>query len=233
MALCYTQSFTAQYIDDSEVLVFDIKDFARIVERLSVASAPWQAWLIDVRRVYTWKDPKRTGKWMMLFWTLWYVQHIVSFFFAYIIYTLRRNRLYPEDVEGVRQAYARSIDQVMKAQAWSELVEKHGPKGWIEPLFDEPGPLIQLQLSDAADYLEILLNLYKWAFPRQTAATIFFFSVCLLITLVAGMAFCVKLVWFVIGGSFFFGYPIVTRYPQYRRLVSAWIWFVWDIPTDA
>lgn len=128
----------------------------------------------------------------MLFRTLWYVQHIVSFFFVYIIYMLLRNRLYPEDVEGVRQGYARSIDQVMKAQAWSELVEKHGPKGWIEPLFDELGPVIQLQLSDAADYLEISLNLYKWAFTRQTAATIFFFSVCLLITLVADMVFCVN-----------------------------------------
>jgi hypothetical protein len=233
LTLYYTQGFTAQYIDDFEEPVFDIEDFARIVERISMSSAPWQAWLIDVRLVYLWEDAQRTGKWMILFWTLWYTEHLVGFLYAYIIYTVLRNRLYPDTVEAVRQAYTRSVDQALKAQAWGELVEKHGHEDWIEPLLDDMGPMIQLQLADAADYLEVLTNFYKWAWPRKTAASLFFFSVCLLISLVADMAFCVKIVWFIVGSSFFLTYPIATRFPQYRRLLSAWRWFVWDIPTDA
>jgi hypothetical protein len=233
LALYYTQGFTAQYIDDFEEPVFDIQDFARIVERISMSSAPWQAWLIDVRRVYTWEDPERTSKWMILFWTLWYTEHIMGFLYAYIIYTVLRNWFYPDSVEAVRQAYARSVDQALKAQAWGELVEKAGHEDWIEPLLDALGPMVQLQLADAADYLEVLTNFYKWASPQKTAASLWFFSVCLLITLVADMAFCMKIIWFIIGGSFFFTYPIATRFPQYRRLLSAWRWFVWDIPTDA
>jgi hypothetical protein len=233
LALYYTQGFAAQYIDDFEEPVFDVEDFARIVERISMSSAPWQAWLIGVRRVYTWEDPKRTSKWMALFWILWYTEHIMGFLYAYIIYTVLRNWFYPDSVEAVRQAYARSVDQALKAQAWGELVEKAGHEDWIEPLLDALGPMVQLQLADAADYLEVLTNFYKWAWPRKTAESLWVFSVCLLITLVADMAFCMKIVWFIIGGSFFFTYPIATRFPQYRRLLSAWRWFVWDIPTDA
>ena len=233
LALYYTQDFTAQYIDDFQEPVFDIEDFARIVERISMSSAPWQAWLIDVRRVYTWEDPKRTSKWMILFWSLWYTEHVVGYFYAFVIYSVLRNRLYPDSVEVVRQAYARAADQALKAQAWGELVEKHGNKDWIEPLLDELGPVVQLQLADAADYLEVWANFYNWAWPRKTAASLFFFAICLLITLVADMAFCMKVVWFIIGSSFFFTYPITTRFPRYRRLLSAWRWFVWDVPTDA
>ena len=233
LALYYTQGFTAQYIDDFKEPVFDIEDLARIVERISMTSAPWQAWLVDVRRIYTWEDPKRTGKWLVVFGFLWYTEHVVGFFHAYIIYTVLRNRFYPDTVEAVRQAYARAADQALKAQAWGELVEKHGHEGWIEPLLDELGPVIQLQLADAADYLEILANFYRWAWPRKTVASLFFFLVCLLISLVADMAFCVKLVWLIVGCSFFLTYPLATRLPRYRRLFSAWRWIVWDIPSEA
>jgi hypothetical protein len=232
LALYYTQGFTAQYVDNFEQPVFDIEDFARIAERISMSSAPWQAWLIDVRRVYIWEDPRQTNKWMMLFWILWYTEHIMGFFYAYIVYIVLRNRFYPDIVEAVRQAHARSVDQALKAQAWGELVEKAGHEDRIEPLLDALGPMVQLQLADAADYLEVLTNFYKWAWPRKTAASVWFFSVCLLITLAADMAFCMKIGWFIIGSSFF-TYPITTRFPRYRRILSAWRWVFWDIPTDA
>ena len=101
---------------------------------------------------------------------------------------------------------------------------------------DQCGPLAQLQLADLADYIEALANFCHWEVPNKTAASVFlfsFFSVCLLITLTADMAFCTKIFWFIIGTSFFFTYPLATRFPKYRRLLSAWRWFVWDIPTDS
>ena len=233
LALYYTQGFTAQYWDDFEDLAFDIEDFSRIVERISMASAPWQSWLIAVRKVYIWEDARLTGKWCALFWVLWYTEHIMGFVYFYIIYATLRNRYYPDKVGSIRKAYQRSVDQAAKAEAWGELVEKHGKRDWVEPLMDQCGPLVQLQLADLADYIEAVANFYHWEVPSKTAASIFFFSVCLLITLTADVAFCMKVVWFIVGTSFFLTYPIATRFPKYRRLVSAWRWFIWDIPTDS
>src|SRR4051794_2733521 len=105
---------------------------------------------------------------MVLFWFLWCTQYIVGFFCIYIIYTVLRNRFYPDSVEVVRPT-VRSADRALKAQAWGELVEKYGHEYRIQPLLDELGPIIQLQLVDAADYLEILTNFYLWTWPRKTA----------------------------------------------------------------
>jgi len=42
-----------------------------------------------------------------------------------------------------------------------------------------------------------------------------------------------KIFWFVAGGAFFLCWPISSRYPKYRHLVSPLKWALWDIPTDA
>ena len=75
----YTQDFCTQYIDDYDKLPYDINGFKHHVERLLVASAPWQSWAMDVRAVYRWEDPKKTGKWLVLFIVLWYTEHVGGF----------------------------------------------------------------------------------------------------------------------------------------------------------
>ncbi|KAL8973039.1 MAG: hypothetical protein Q9183_000207 [Haloplaca sp. 2 TL-2023] len=47
------------------------------------------------------------------------------------------------------------------------------------------------------------------------------------------MTFCVKIATFIVGGAFFLCWPIASRYPKYRYLVSPFKWVLWDIPTDA
>lgn len=44
--LFYTQDFSAQYIDDFDKLPFDIDSLRQQLERLAVASAPWQGSLL-------------------------------------------------------------------------------------------------------------------------------------------------------------------------------------------
>ncbi|ERF70939.1 hypothetical protein EPUS_06724 [Endocarpon pusillum Z07020] len=232
-ALYYTRGFTARYIDDFDELPFDMEDLSRIVERLVLVSTPWQAWLMSIRQIYTWEDPKRTGRWFALFCCLWYTQHIMGFVFADIIYTVLKNKFHPSSVESVRESMKRGIDREARAQAWGELVEQHGRKDWIEPLLDELGPYIQLQLGDLTDLLEVLANFYRWRTPWKTAETLFFFGCCLLITLLTDMAFCMKVFWFIVGGWFFLCFPIASRYPKYRYLVDPAKWMFWDIPTDA
>ena len=51
MLLYFSQEFSAQYIDDFEELPFDIDSSRRYVERLIIASAPWQSWAMSVRAV--------------------------------------------------------------------------------------------------------------------------------------------------------------------------------------
>ena len=52
-------------------------------------------------------------------------------------------------------------------------------------------------------------------------------------TIFADMAFCMKIVWFIVGGTFFCCWPIASIYPKYRYLVSPFKWVLWDIPTNA
>ena len=234
LLLWYTRSFTTQYVDGfGDQPPFNVHELARIVERLAMVSAPWQTFFLEVRSIYMWKDKKQTGKWCALFWFLWCTDHIVGFLYAYIIYTTLRNWLYPTSVDSVRKSIARGIDREKKAQAWGELIEKHGKSDWMEPLIAEMGPLIQMHLGDLTNFIEVVVNFYRWERPAKTAATLFYYSCCLLITLLADVRFCVRLVWFIIGSGIFFCWPIATRFPQYRLLVDPLRWVFWDIPTHA
>lgn len=233
LLLYYTQGFTAPYIDDFESPPFDLEDVAKILERIAITSAPWQSFFIDIRNVYMWTDPKRTIKWLAVYSVLWYTQHIMGYFYFYIIYSTIRNYYKPSSVQGIRESVARSVDRGTRVQAWGELIQRHGKSDWLEPLLDELGPMIQLQLGDLANLLEVLVNFHRHERPRMTRATLFLFSCCLLTTLVADMAFCMKLMWLIIGGAFFFSYPVSARWPQYRIVVSPFRWLFWDIPTHA
>lgn len=75
----YTQDFSAQYIDDFDELPFSIDSSRHYVERLVMASAPWQSWAMEIRAVYRWEDPRVTGKWFALYLFLWYTNHVVGF----------------------------------------------------------------------------------------------------------------------------------------------------------
>ncbi|KIW98622.1 uncharacterized protein Z519_00283 [Cladophialophora bantiana CBS 173.52] len=233
MALYYTRDFTTGYIDDFRSPPFDLEDFARIIERIAITSAPWQSFLVNVRHVYMWKSPRRTAKWLALFCVLWYTQHIVGYLYFYIIYSTLRNRFRTQSVQTLRESVSRAFDREARVQTWGELIQRHGQHDWLEPFLDEIGPIIQLQLGDLADLLEILVNFHRWERPNLTLATLFFFFCCLLVTLCADKVFCVKLVWLIFGGGFFLTYPIATNYPKYRLLLSHFRWVFWDIPTHA
>lgn len=229
----YTQDFSAQYIDDFDELPFSVNSVRQYIERLVMASAPWQSWAMKVRSVYRWEDPRTTGKWFALYVSLWYTEHIMAFFYGYIIYYVVKNRFYPTSVGSIRSSMQRAQDSRSTAYKLSELIDKHGRANWLEPLIANLGPYIQLQLGDLANMLEVFSNFYQWRSPRKTVATLVFFMSCFLVSVFADMAFCMKIVYFIAGGAFFLCFPIASRYPKYRYLVSPFKWVLWDIPTDA
>ena len=81
----YTQDFSAQYIDEFETLPYEIDSVRRHVERIVFASAPWQAWAMDVRSVYRWEQPYTTLKWFVLYVILWYTNHLIGFLVGFTI----------------------------------------------------------------------------------------------------------------------------------------------------
>ena len=67
-----------------------------------------------------------------------------------------RNRFFPDDVRSIRESTDRALDRSSKATDWGEMIEKYGREEWLEPVLDELGPYLQLQLGDLANLLEVL-----------------------------------------------------------------------------
>lgn len=75
-----TQSFAARYIDSEPAEPsFDPEILARYIERLVMATEPWQAWCKDLQRLYRWEQPLRTAMWYAFFTYLWRKQRVMSF----------------------------------------------------------------------------------------------------------------------------------------------------------
>ena len=55
----------------------------------------------------------------------------------------------------MRQSMQRALDSRENVYKFGELIDKHGPKNWLEPLKEDLGPYIQLQLGDMANMLEV------------------------------------------------------------------------------
>ena len=196
-------------------------------------SAPWQAWAMNVRSVYRWEKPWTTAKWFATYVVLWYTDHIIGFLYAYILYIVIKSRYFPTSIDSLRTSMQRAHDRNQSAYRFGELIDQHGSENWLEPLMTQMGPYIQLQLGDVANMLEVFANFHNWLSPRKTAASLWFFASCLLVSWCCDMAFCVKVTGFVAGGSFFLCWPIASHHPRYRYLVSPFKWVLWDIPTDA
>lgn len=231
--LWYVEDFSAQYVDDFNELPYNVDSIRRHIERIIIASAPWQAWAMDVRSVYRWEQPWTTARWLVAYVVLWSTDHIIGFLYAYILYISIKNHFFPSSIDSLRTSMQRAHDRNQSAYRFGELINKYGNEGWLEPLMKDMGPYIQLQLGDIANMLEVFANFYNWVSPRKTVATLWFFAACLLLSLCCDMAFCVKITGFVAGGTFFLCWPIASHYPKYRYLVSPFKWVLWDIPTDA
>ncbi|MCJ1471138.1 hypothetical protein MMC07_009786 [Pseudocyphellaria aurata] len=227
--LFYTQDFSSHYVDDFDELPFDIDSLRHHIERLVMASAPWQSWAMDVRSIYRWDSPGTTLKWLAIYIFLWYIEFLMGFFWLYIIYFVIKNRFFPTSVGSLRESMQRTFDSQNAAYKFGEMIDKHGQDSWIEPLIDELGPYIQLQLGDIANMLEVFHKLS----PRKTAASLAFIASCLLISVFTDMSFCMRIAGFISGGTFFLCWPIASLYPKYRYLVSPFKWILWDIPTHA
>ena len=233
LALWYTQNFTAQYIDSFTDLPFSTNTLRKHAERLVLASGPMQVWVMDVRSIYRWQNPRRTGQWLVIWLIICYFEYVVSFFLACVLYHTIKNKLFPRSKEHLQASLERAVSCEGLAFQLSEFIDRHGTDDWLEPFLDQMGPHIQLQINDLADFLEILTNFYMWRSPSKTSMSLAFIASCLAISVLIDIRVACKIFSFIVGGVFFFCWPIASRYPQYRLLVSGSRWILWGVPTNS
>ena len=230
-----SSDFTAQYIDDMEKTTsrFDRGILIDHTERLIMASEPWQSYYAHLRNLARWRDPKLTGKWFSLWLFVWYNNRVLSFVWAYIVFITIKRKLYSADREDLQESHARAAKKGETVYQFSEMIKKHGRGDWVNPTIDKIGPFIQLQLSDLADWIEMLNNFSEWKNPWKTAETLFFFFCCTILGLFASTDFVMRIITLFAILLFFLGRPVASRYPRYRHLVSPFMWIFWDVPTNA
>lgn len=69
-----------------------------------------------------------------------------------------RRRFEKPSVENLRQAIIRTEDPSSTAHTLTEQIEKRGAQSWIDPLIEDMGEWLLLQLGDMANLLEVLLK---------------------------------------------------------------------------
>lgn len=74
----------------------------------------------------------------------------------YVIYKVLKNRYYPASSASLQESIQRAHNRQSTAYKFGELIDRHGGDSWIEPLIDDLGPFVQLQLGDMANLLEVL-----------------------------------------------------------------------------
>jgi hypothetical protein len=159
ICLYYTQDFATQYVDDFEELPFDLDELRTHVERLVIASGPWQAYIMDLRSLYRWEVPKRTAKYCVIYYFFWHMNHVMTYFWCYILVKVIYNRYYPSSIDSLRAAARRAVDHETAAFQLGEMIDRHGGDNWVDPFLEQVGPYAQVQINDLANFLEVL---YKY-----------------------------------------------------------------------
>lgn len=186
---------------------------------------------MHVHKVYLWEDRILTTRWLFTWLFLMKTGYITTFAYWWIAYIVVKNRLTKDNVRFLRESQER-IDSGGRPYKISELVGRHGGEDWVDPLLDELGPLIQRQLSDVADYCEILMNFYHWRNPKATMQSVFLWFILGLVAALCSTEYGLKIVVFVAGIYFFMSRPIASKYPRWRKVVSLPRWIHWDIPNN-
>ena len=73
-----------------------------------------------------------------------------------MLWLVLRRWYYPPSPETLREDIKRSEDTEQTALNFTQLIEQHGSRGWLDALIQKMGPKSMLQLEDMADALEII-----------------------------------------------------------------------------
>lgn len=148
-----------------------------------------------------------------------------------MLYSAISNRYGRHTRQWMSDSQHRARSTHTRVEMVSELVARHGKDKWLEPMLDEFGPWLQLQLGDTALFLEMFASYYDWISVRSTTATCCTYASLLLLAAIPRLEFSMKVFWLTAGSYFFINRPIATKYPRFRHAVSPLRWIYWDSPT--
>ncbi|KAK5135362.1 hypothetical protein LTR08_005304 [Meristemomyces frigidus] len=189
------QDATLHYIEPTNAVPYELETLTLHVERLLVASQDFQIWWMRVRRVYTWEDPWLTFKWLALFLVQLKTSYVMSTLWVYLLYSVVSNFYGKHSRTWMRESHNRAGNTKERASLLSELIIRHGSDAWVEPLMEELGPWIQLQLGDLADFLEISASYYNWRNVSSTAATCVIYVALILLSVGTSLEYSIKILW--------------------------------------
>ncbi len=86
-----------------------------------------------------------------------------------IIAQVLRRRFRIATVGRLREEVTRTEDPMVTALTLMEQIEKRGQHGWIEPLVEDMGAWMLLQLGDVANLLEVVLKYVLFIVSRCCA----------------------------------------------------------------
>jgi len=206
---------------------------AAIIERLLVVSSPLQQSAMQIRAVYRWEDPTKTTVYLVAFVYLWSLDLLLpASILAGIVLVLLRAGSSPT-IEDLRHTIQHVENMSKHSDNFVEFVEKNSSASWLEPLVDAVGDWVLVQLGDLASLIEILQNFYAWRSSYYTAMALFKLILILAIISATSTRVLVKCTTLWMGFVFFALFPISSRYPRYRLLLSPKTLLFWKIPTHA
>ncbi|KAF2853539.1 hypothetical protein T440DRAFT_505843 [Plenodomus tracheiphilus IPT5] len=230
----YAQIYGGQYIGyGSDVPTPSKETILPNVERLLVATSPFQELIMTTRRVYRWEHPTETAKYLGIYVTLWYFNLLLPGLMSWLVYIVAERRIHGVSIEDMREDIKHTEDQRQPALSITEFIEKKGDEHWADDILQDLGPWLMIQLADAANFFETTRNFYEWRKPHRTGAALGVLGVGIIITTFLPLWLLVKSLTFSLGFTFFALFPLSVNFPEYRLLVSPTKRFLWNIPTHA
>lgn len=203
------------------------------LERVVIVSASFQSFVMRMRDISHWKNPRSSASCMLLYFVLLFATQITRMTILFVLASIVHRRWHPPDLTGLRTAVLRSEDRDETVRTLAELILQHGNRGWVDHLVAQTGPDVLRLTERVADLLEQIQNFYEWRDPARTRALLYKLSGFWLLITFTPTWLLVQMSFFIFGVSFFILTPIGYHYPKYELLTSPMTWMMWGIPTHA
>ncbi|KAL1795315.1 hypothetical protein ACET3X_007131 [Alternaria dauci] len=230
----YAHRYGGQYIGFGSELPTPSKEtIMPNIERLIVATSPFQEFIMTTRRVYRWEHPAETTKYLVIYIILWYMDLLLPGALSVVLYLVAERRFHGQSIEDLRDDIKHREDVERTALSLTEFIEKQGDENWAHDLLQDLGPWLMVQLADLANFFESIRNFYEWRKPTRTLSVLVVLAAGILATVLTPLWLLVKISTFSAGFTFFCLFPISVNFPEYRLLVSPTKRLFWNIPTHA
>jgi hypothetical protein len=201
------------------------------VERIVMASSPWQRWVMQLHQIQIWETPKRSISWFTVWLIVWAMNWIFPFIICLALYSVLRRKFGYATKEKLEEAQMRAQDATKTAHTFGEVISRHGSEEWVDPVLETVVPTIQPYIKDLADWLEVLNNFWDYRDSRSSDSALVLLSLILGLITFTSTDFLVRVASLGAILAFFLHHPLSIRYQRYPHILLPLHWILWDVPT--